>query len=99
MARASNPIRPIPIRFDLIRRRTLQCKVYYVAAPFCKWIDESLKPGIARTERIEAKPPAPRDWDWFCLDRIPYHGRMLTIVWDRTARKSGRGKGFRLVQL
>jgi hypothetical protein len=36
-------------------------------------------------------------WDWFCLDRVPYHGRMLTIVWDRTGSRFGRGKGLRVL--
>ena len=26
----------------------------------------------------------------FCLDRVPYHGRELTIVWDRDGKKFGR---------
>ncbi len=33
-------------------------------------------------------------WDWFCLDGIPYHGRFLTIVWDRTGQKFGGNKGL-----
>ena len=36
-------------------------------------------------------------WDWFCLDRIPYHGRALTILWDRQGAKFGKGKGLRLL--
>jgi hypothetical protein len=36
-------------------------------------------------------------WDWFCLDRVPYHGRMLTIVWDKTGEKFGRGAGLRIL--
>lgn len=33
-------------------------------------------------------------WDWFCLDGVPYHGRTLTVLYDRTGRKYGKGKGF-----
>jgi hypothetical protein len=33
-------------------------------------------------------------WDWFCVDRIPYHGRMLTIAWDRTGERYGNGAGL-----
>jgi hypothetical protein len=39
----------------------------------------------------------PGAWDWFCLDRIPYHGRALTIVWDRQGTKFGRGRGLTLL--
>ena len=35
-------------------------------------------------------------WDWFCLDNVLYHGRTLTILWDRTGEKYGRGKGLRV---
>ncbi|WP_460764880.1 MGH1-like glycoside hydrolase domain-containing protein [Niabella terrae] len=34
------------------------------------------------------------NWDWFCLDDILYHGKKLTIIWDRTGKKYGRGKGL-----
>jgi hypothetical protein len=36
----------------------------------------------------------PYAWDWFCLDGVPYHGHELTIVWDRTGNRYGRGAGL-----
>ncbi|HVM98157.1 MAG TPA: hypothetical protein VMT89_17310 [Candidatus Acidoferrales bacterium] len=33
-------------------------------------------------EKIELRPMA-RDWSYFLLDRLRYHGKDLTIVWDR----------------
>ncbi len=36
----------------------------------------------------------PYAWDWFCLDGVPYHGHSLTIVWDRTGERYGRGAGL-----
>ncbi len=48
-------------------------------------------------ERVEVDPLLEENiWDWFCLDRVPYHGRSLSVVWDRTGRKFGRGAGFAL---
>ena len=35
-------------------------------------------------------------WDYFCLDRVPYHGRMLTILWDKTGKRYNKGQGLRL---
>jgi hypothetical protein len=35
-------------------------------------------------------------WDWFCLDGVLYHGRLLSIVWDKTGRKFGKGQGLRV---
>jgi len=46
---------------------------------------------------IEINPLVPqREWDWFCLDRVPYHGRVLTILWDRNGDRFRKGKGLAL---
>jgi len=33
-------------------------------------------------------------WDWFCLDNILYHDKILTIIWDKTGTKYKKGKGL-----
>jgi hypothetical protein len=44
---------------------------------------------------VEIDPLLPSDaWDWFCLDGVPYRGRSLTIAWDRTGQRYGRGAGL-----
>ncbi|MCX6626091.1 MAG: hypothetical protein NTW28_00480 [Candidatus Solibacter sp.] len=45
---------------------------------------------------VEVNPLAPPEWDWFALDRVPYHGRELAILWDRTGEHFQRGKGLRI---
>ncbi|MCX6876781.1 MAG: DUF2341 domain-containing protein [Verrucomicrobia bacterium] len=46
---------------------------------------------------VEVHPLVPDGkWDWFCLDKLVYHGRTLTILWDMTGTKYGRGKGLRV---
>jgi hypothetical protein len=46
-------------------------------------------------EIIEVHPLIPEGaWDWFCLDNVPYHGSALTIIWDRTGERYGRGAGL-----
>jgi hypothetical protein len=46
---------------------------------------------------IEVDPLLPSGkWDWFCLDNVLYHGKHITILWDRDGRKYGRGKGLSL---
>jgi hypothetical protein len=45
---------------------------------------------------VEVNPLAPAGWDWFCLDNIPYHGKILTIAWDKAGTKFGKGPGLRL---
>jgi hypothetical protein len=44
---------------------------------------------------IEVNPLLPvGKWDWFCLDNILYHGKIITIIWDKTGTKYKKGKGL-----
>lgn len=44
---------------------------------------------------IDVNPLLPEEtWPWFCLDNVKYHGRVLTIIWDRDGRRYGRGAGL-----
>lgn len=46
---------------------------------------------------VEVNPLLPQDtWDWFCLDNVLYHGRIITILWDKTGKKYNRGTGLRV---
>jgi predicted GH43/DUF377 family glycosyl hydrolase len=45
---------------------------------------------------LEVSPLVPADWDFFCLDQIPYHGHSVTILWDRKGARYGKGAGLRL---
>jgi len=46
---------------------------------------------------VEVNPLLPEgSWDYFCLDNVLYHGRNLTIIWDKTGRKYNKGKGLSL---
>lgn len=47
---------------------------------------------------VEVNPLLPEDtWDWFALDDVRYAGRALTILWDRTGERYGRGKGLQVI--
>lgn len=44
---------------------------------------------------IEVNPLVPEGtWDYFCLDRVLYNGRSLTIIYDKTGHRYGQGKGL-----
>ena len=44
---------------------------------------------------IEINPLLPEGkWNYFCLDKVLYHGYKLTIVWDETGEKYKKGKGL-----
>jgi len=45
-------------------------------------------------DTVEVNPLVPDTWDYFCLDNILYHGHILTIIWDRTGDRYGKGKGL-----
>ncbi|MGB8193205.1 MAG: glycosyl hydrolase family 65 protein [Chitinophagaceae bacterium] len=54
-----------------------------------------LRPGA--DDVLEIKPLLPQDkWDWFCLDNVLYHGKIITIIWDKTGMKYKKGKGFQV---
>ena len=48
-------------------------------------------------DTVEVNPLMPAAWDYFCLDHISYHGRTLTILWDKTGQRYGKGKGLRVI--
>jgi predicted GH43/DUF377 family glycosyl hydrolase len=45
---------------------------------------------------VEVNPLAPGAWPYFCLDHVLYHGRMLTILYDKTGQHYGHGSGMRI---
>ena len=52
-----------------------------------------LRPRMDNT--VEVNPLIPEGkWDYFCLDNVLYHGRNLTILWDKDGSRYQRGKGL-----
>lgn len=46
-------------------------------------------------DTVEVHPLLPSGaWNWFCLDGVKYHGRTVTIIWDRDGKRYGRGAGL-----
>ena len=33
-------------------------------------------------------------WDYFCLENVPYHGKNITVLYDKTGAKYRKGKGL-----
>ena len=69
---------------------------YYNHSTFCDLVIGGLIGLVPRDDStVVVDPLIPADtWDWFCLDNVLYHGRVLTIVWDRNGDKYGKGKGL-----
>lgn len=34
------------------------------------------------------------EWEWFCVDDVPYHGCSVSVVWDQFGKRFGRGAGL-----
>ena len=48
-------------------------------------------------ETIEVNPLVPEGtWDYFCLDRVAYRGRWITILYDKTGEHYKKGTGLRV---
>jgi len=48
--------------------------------------------------KIVVKPLLPAgQWSYFAIDGLPYHGHLLTILWDATGKHYRRGKGMVLM--
>jgi beta-galactosidase len=44
---------------------------------------------------VEVNPLVPEGaLEYFCLDNVSYHGRNLTVIWDMTGKRYGRGAGL-----
>ncbi|WP_258104729.1 glycosyl hydrolase family 65 protein [Marinoscillum sp. MHG1-6] len=47
---------------------------------------------------IEVNPLVPADkWDWFALDGVRYHGKKISIIWDKDGTKYGKGAGLTIL--
>ena len=44
--------------------------------------------------KLEVKPLAPESWDWWCVEGVRWHGRDLTVLFDRDGTHFGKGKGL-----
>jgi hypothetical protein len=54
-----------------------------------------LRPNASDTVRV--RPLLPRGtWQYFALDGVPYHGHSLTLIYDATGKRYGRGRGLSL---
>lgn len=43
-------------------------------------------------DTLVVNPLIPDSWDYFALDDVSYHGRGISIIWDRDGSRYGKGK-------
>ena len=51
---------------------------------------------------VEVRPlvptAGPNAWDYFCVDNVLYHGKSLSIVWDKTGQHYQKGAGLAIFE-
>ena len=55
-----------------------------------------LRPRADETLEVHPLVPAGK-WDYFCLDNVRYHGKDITIIWDKTGKRYNKGKGLQVL--
>ena len=71
---------------------------YYNHSTFADLVISDLVGLKPRTDNVlEIDPLIPQgQWNWFCLDNVLYHGKIITILWDKDGTKYKKGKGFKV---
>tara|TARA_B100000809_G_scaffold208176_1_gene210770 strand:+ start:209 stop:2809 length:2601 start_codon:yes stop_codon:yes gene_type:complete len=52
---------------------------------------------VEDSDTLTVDPLIPADWAYFALDQIPYRGHRVSIVWDKTGKRYGRGAGLQVL--
>lgn len=47
---------------------------------------------------IVINPLTPDDWTYFMLENVPYHGHLITVLYDKTGSRYGQGAGFKIYE-
>ena len=67
----------------------------YNHSGFCDLVISDLLGLRPRNDNVlELSPLVPDNWDWFCLDKVIYHDKELTVIWDRSGTRYNKGKGL-----
>ena len=47
---------------------------------------------------VRLRPLLPAgQWSYFAVDALPYHGHLLTLLWDTNGQRYGKSKGMTLM--
>jgi hypothetical protein len=49
-------------------------------------------------DSVQLKPLVPDGWAYFAVQNVPYHGHLLTIIWDQTGAHYNAGAGLQVCQ-
>ena len=49
-------------------------------------------------DSVQLKPLVSDDWSYFAVQDVPYHGHLLTIIWDKAGTHYNSGSGLQVCQ-
>ncbi|MDB4679216.1 discoidin domain-containing protein [Rhodopirellula sp.] len=68
---------------------------HYLHSGYCDLVITGLVGLIPRDDSsLQIHPLASSSWDYFAIDALPYRGHLLSITWDKSGKRYGRGVGF-----
>jgi hypothetical protein len=68
---------------------------HYFHSAFCDLVFTGLVGLIPQSDdQLVLFPLAPESWDYMAVENLPYRGHLLTLFWDRTGNRYGRGPGW-----
>ena len=71
----------------------------YNHSTFCDLVIAGLCGIVPQADgKVVVKPLAPEEWDWWCVDGVRYHGRDVTVLFDRDGKHYGKGKGLVVIE-
>ncbi len=50
------------------------------------------------SDSVQLKPLVPDTWSYFAVQDVPYHGHLLTIIWDQDGTHYNAGSGLQVCQ-
>jgi hypothetical protein len=50
------------------------------------------------SDSVQLKPLVPDGWSYFAVQDLPYHGHLLTIIWDQDGTHYNAGSGLQVCQ-
>ena len=72
--------------------------IYYNHSTFCDLVISGLFGVKTDGGTLAADPIIPEGWDFMRLSRLPFRGKLYTIVYDRTGEKFGMGSGVHIFE-
>ncbi|MCA9189847.1 MAG: hypothetical protein KDA99_29690, partial [Planctomycetales bacterium] len=71
---------------------------HYFHSGYCDLIITGLVGLIPRDDdALELYPLAPPNWDYFALDDVSYRGHQVSVLWDKSGNRYGKGTGFHVL--